>query len=93
VRYRTGQRVRVRSDPSVGHVRTPGYVKGKSGRVERIHGTFGNPESLAYGGEGLPEQPLYMVEFEQRELWPGYEGKPSDTILVDVYEHWLEEAT
>jgi len=89
--YHPGQRVRVRSDPSVGHVRTPGYVKGKSGRVERLHGAFRNPETLAYGGDGLPEQPLYLVRIDQRELWPGYGGGGSDGLLVDVYEHWLEE--
>jgi hypothetical protein len=31
-----------------------------------VYGTFGNPESLAYGGDGLPRQPLYLVRFEQR---------------------------
>ena len=90
MRYGPGQRVRVRSAPSVGHVRTPGYVKGKVGRVEWAHGVFGNPESLAYGGDGLPGQPLYLVAFEQREVWPGYAGEPGDRIFVDVYEHWLE---
>ena len=91
MRYRPGQQVRVRDAPSVGHVRTPGYVKGKTGRVERLHGAFGNPESLAYGGDGRPEQPLYLVGFEQHEVWPGYAGQPRDRIYVDVYEHWLEE--
>ena len=92
MKYGPGQRVRVRSVPSVGHVRTPDYLKGKTGRVERVHGVFGNPESLAYGGAGLPQQPLYLVGFEQREVWPGYGGGVSDRIYVDVYEHWLEEA-
>ena len=89
MRYTPGQRVRVRSAPSVGHVRTPGYVKGRVGRIERVHGVFRNPESLAYSGDGLPEQPLYLVAFEQRDVWPGYSGEPGDRIFVDVYEHWL----
>lgn len=92
MRYGRGDRVRVRDAPSAGHVRTPGYVKGKTGRVERVQGRFGNPESLAFGGDGLPEQPLYLVGFAQRELWPGYRGAPGDRLYLDLYEHWLEEA-
>ena len=92
MRYAPGRQVRVRDAPSVGHARTPGYVKGKVGRVERVHGVFRNPESLAYGGDGLPEQSLYLVAFEQPEVWPGYAGAPGDRVCVDLYEHWLELA-
>jgi hypothetical protein len=28
-----------------------------------------------------------------RHLWEGYEGPSSDTVEVDVYQHWLEPAT
>lgn len=86
-----GTLVRVRSDPSAGHVRTPWYVKGKTGRVARVHGAFGNPETLAYGGDGKPEQPLYLVGFRQRDVWPDYGGPANDTVYLDLYEHWLEE--
>lgn len=92
-RFAPGERVRVRAGESAGHVRTPWYVKGRAGRVERCHGAFRNPETLAYGGDGLPEQPLYLVGFAQRELWPGYDGPPRDTLYLDLYEHWLEEDT
>jgi nitrile hydratase len=84
--------VRVADRPHEGHHRTPGYVKGKVGRVERAHASFTNPETRAYGGDGLPEQPLYMVAFAQRDLWPDYRGNAYDHIYVDVFEHWLEEA-
>ena len=88
---RPGSAVRVRDDPSTGHVRTPWYVKGKTGRVARMHGAFRNPETLAYGGDGLPEQPLYLVGFRQRDVWPDYAGPETDTVYLDLYEHWLEE--
>ena len=91
MRYRPGQRVRVADRPYEGHHRTPGYVKGKTGSVQRVHGSFTNPETRAYGGDGLPEQPLYGVVFSQRDVWPGYSGRDEDSISVDVYEHWLEE--
>jgi hypothetical protein len=92
VSFRPGQRVRVAARSHVGHCRTPGYLKGKTGRVERVHGSFTNPETRAYGGDGLPEQLLYEVVFSQRDVWPAYPGRAGDRISVDVYEHWLEEA-
>jgi nitrile hydratase subunit beta len=92
VSYREGQRVRVAARPHEGHHRTPGYVKGKVGTVERMHRAFANPETLAYGGDGLPEQALYLVGFRQDDLLPGDRGRSSDRIYVDVFEHWLEAA-
>ena len=52
----------------------PGYVKGKIGSVERVHASFTNPETRAYGADGLPKQPLYLVGFAQRDVWPDYRG-------------------
>jgi nitrile hydratase len=86
-----GARVRVKSLPAEGHVRTPAYVRGKTGWIERVHGEFRNPESLAYGSDGLPRKPLYMVGFRQTELWRDrYAESGDDRLYVDLYEHWLE---
>jgi nitrile hydratase beta subunit-like protein len=92
VRFRCGQRVRVAARPHEGHHRTPGYVKGKIGSVERVHKSFTNPETRAYGADGLPEQTLYLVGFAQRDVWPDYRGGSGDRVYVDLFEHWLEEA-
>jgi hypothetical protein len=92
VKYRPGQRVRVAARPHEGHHRTPDYVKGKTGSVERVHASFTNPETRAYGGDGLPEQPLYLVGFAQHDVWPDYRGHGDDRVYVDVFEQWLEEA-
>ena len=91
MRYRPGQRVRVAARPHEGHHRTPGYLKGKIGSVERAHASFTNPETRAYGSDGLPEEPLYLVGFAQKDVWPEYHGLPEDRIYVDLFEHWLEE--
>ena len=91
MRYRSGQRVRVAARMHEGHHRTPGYVKGKAGTVERAHASYTNPETRAYGEDGLPEQPLYLVSFAQQDVWPDYRGDGDDRIYVDVFEHWLEE--
>jgi nitrile hydratase len=90
--FNVGEKVRVRSAYPLGHVRTPSYVRGKTGVVERILGPFRNPEELAYGRSGEPAQPLYRVRFLQCEVWPGYGGTATDTVDVEIYQHWLEPA-
>ena len=89
-RFHVGDRVRVREAYPIGHVRTPYYVRGKRGEIERICGAFANPEELAYGRAGLPAQPLYRVRFLQRDLWPDYGGQSVDVVEVEIYQHWLE---
>ena len=90
--YRPGQRVRVEAREHQGHHRTPDYLKGKTGTVARVHAAFRNPETRAYGSDGLPAQPLYLVAFAQGDLWPDYSGHADDRLFVDVFEHWLQEA-
>lgn len=89
-RFHTGDRVRVRAAYPIGHVRTPYYVRGRHGVIERLCGAFPNPEELAYARPGMPAQPLYRVRFLQREVWPDYAGQPADVIEVEVYQHWLD---
>jgi nitrile hydratase len=88
----TGDRVVVRRSEPPGHVRTPFYVRGRAGVVERVCGPFADPEELAYGRPGLPERALYRVRFCQRDLWVHYTGPPSDCVEVEIYEQWLERA-
>lgn len=88
--FRVGDRVRVSARVHQGHHRTPAYLKGKSGTIARVHSTFTDPETRAYGDSGLPERRLYLVDFPATEVWgPGADGR----ILADVFEHWLEEAS
>ena len=91
-RFALGDPVQVRIAYPPGHVRTPHYIRGKSGRVERLCGEFANPEELAFGRDGLPPRPLYRVRFRQRDVWPDYRGSGGDTVDIELYEHWLEPA-
>jgi nitrile hydratase len=87
-----GDRVLIRWADPPGHLRTPYYIRGKSGVVERYLGEFANPEELAFGRSGLPKQPLYRVRFKQTDIWPDYRGRPDDTVDIEIYQHWLERA-
>jgi nitrile hydratase len=87
-----GEHVQVADRPHPGHHRTPAYLKGKRGRVARVHATFTNPETRAYGEDGLPKLRLYLVEFERSEVWPE-QADGRDRLYADVFEHWLEPAS
>ena len=83
-----GTPVRVRVMMPPGHVRTPAYLRGKTGRVERVLGPFGNPEQLAYG-QPAERLPLYRVRFRMGDVWPDA-PVPEDTLDAEIYAHWLE---
>ncbi|HUZ65912.1 MAG TPA: SH3-like domain-containing protein [Acetobacteraceae bacterium] len=88
-----GTPVRVRDDwPETRgpvHIRTPHYLRGRSGTVRRSLGRFPNPEDLAFA-RPAPLLALYHVGFDQQAIWG--EGTAGDEILVELYESWLETA-
>ena len=61
-------RVRVRAMTPPGHIRTPAYLRGKCGVIQRQLAAFPNPEKRAYG---LPaeDRMLYRVRFTMAEIW------------------------
>jgi nitrile hydratase len=103
-RFVTGDAVRVKSfDDAVAwqrpHLRTPGYVYGVHGVVERVAGRHHDPSYLAFGWEA-PLRQLYRVRFRAVDLWPeqttaslSLNADQEDVVEVEIYEHWLEAAT
>ena len=88
--WQPGTSVRVKNLMPPGHVRTPYYLRGKIGIVERVLGPFPNPEGLAYGH--TPDSlPLFRVRFTMQEVWGSQAEQPSDTIEAEIYAHWLEK--
>ncbi len=91
--FAAGEKVRVRDDwPEARgpvHIRTPHYLRGKPGTVVRALGAYPNPEDLAFA-RPAPNKALYHVAFALDALWS--EGRADDTLLVELYEHWLEPA-
>jgi len=90
--FAVGDRVQVRRLFPPGHLRTPHYIRGQTGVIERVLDAFPNPEACAYGHRDQPNQRLYRVRFQQREVWPDYAGPADDTVDVELYQHWLEPA-
>jgi hypothetical protein len=91
-RFTVGDAVRVLHLGKTGHIRTPFYVRGKVGRVIQMCGTFLNPEDLAVGNTAGPVIPLYRVSFRQTDLWDDYQGPAHDTLVIEIYDHWLSAA-
>ena len=92
-RFMVGDRVAIKRTFPPGHRRTPYYIRGKEGVIERICGAFPNPEELAYGFDGKPEKVLYRVRFQQKHVWPEYKGPARDIIEMEIFEHWLAPAS
>lgn len=91
-RYAIGDRVRISARYAPGHVRTPFYVRGAVGHIERVLTEFLDPEREAFGVNAGTETQLYRVRLDQRSLWPDYAGEPADVLELEIYEHWLEPA-
>lgn len=85
--YKPGQSVTIKDMSPPGHVRTPHYLRGKTGVIERVLGAFENPEQRAYKLPA-PTRQLYRVRFTMSELWDVTEA-PTDTLDAEIYEHWI----
>ena len=92
-RFNVGDAVCVKQIYPPGHRRTPYYIRGKQGVIERICGAFPNPEEIAYGFDGEPKKVLYRVRFPQHHVWPSYSGPAHDIIEMELFEHWLVPIT
>ena len=82
-----GDRVRVRADYVPGHVRMPGYIRGKTGVVVGVSPAYPFPDAHAHGVEAVDE-PTYDVRFNAEELWPN-SADPA-FVHVGVFESYLE---
>jgi nitrile hydratase subunit beta len=89
LRFQVGDTVQVDDRDAIGHCRAPLFIRGRTGKVVTIHGTYHDPERLAYHLPGLPAQALYKVRFKQTSLWPDYAGSEQDQLEIDVYDNWL----
>lgn len=87
--FEVGERVRVRDEHFAGHVRFPGYVRGKEGVVlHRTRERWPFPDSIGHGDRSALLQPTYHVQFEVRDLWG--EAADDGQVVVDLFESYLD---
>jgi nitrile hydratase subunit beta len=89
-RFILGQRVRARNIHPAGHTRLPRYARGKIGSVNRDHGVYVFPDTVAHG-LGENPQHVYSVRFAARELW-GEQASARDAVYIDLWDNYLEPA-
>ncbi len=86
-RFRPGDRVRVRAEFVAGHVRMPGYIRGKAGVVVSESPAYPFPDAHAHGVDAADE-PTYDVRFRSEELWP--DCADAALVHVGVFQSYLE---
>jgi len=86
-RFKPGDKVRVKADYVPGHVRMPGYIRGKTGEVVSESPAYPFPDAHAHGVEAQDE-PTYDVRFRSADLWPN-SADPA-LVHVAVFESYLE---
>ena len=55
-------------------------------------GNFRNPEQLAENIKDADIIPLYRCVFNQHDIWDNYQGPKTDTLEIEIYEHWIERS-
>ncbi len=86
-KLKIGDKVRVRTEHIPGHVRAPGYIRGKTGVVVGISPAYPFPDAHAHGIHA-EDEPTYDVRFNAEELWPN-SADPAQ-VHVGVFESYLE---
>ena len=84
--FKAGDSVRVRNLHTQGHIRLPGYLRGKTGEVVRYHKAHVFPDSNAHGAGENPQH-LYTLRFKAREV---FGADSDDDLQADLFEPYLE---
>jgi nitrile hydratase beta subunit len=87
--FAIGDAVRVRMESVPGHMRMPGYIRGKPGVVVGISPAYPFPDAHAHGVHAEDER-TYDVRFRSEDLWPG-SAEPA-LVHVGVFQSYLERA-
>ena len=88
-RFATGDHVRVRQDSVPGHMRLPGYIRGKTGVVVGESPAYPFPDAHAHG-VSAQDEPTYDVRFRSQDLWPS--SSDDALVHVGVFQSYLEKA-
>jgi thiocyanate hydrolase subunit beta len=89
VRFKEGDRVRVKDAPTLFYSRTQIWVRGVTGTI--AHSVYQDlaPEDEAWNRDDALRQQFYIVRFRQKDLWPEYPFD-NDTLQTELPDGWLE---
>ena len=87
--FAIGDAVQVVNDHVPGHVRMPGYIRGKHGVVVGVSPAYPFPDAHAHG-VAAADEPTYDVRFSTQELWP--DAADAAFVHVGVFESYLLRA-
>jgi nitrile hydratase subunit beta len=89
--FQPGDPVRILNRSPVGHYRVPSCLRGKSGWVEAVIEPRGiDNEEEGFGRNAGQKLHYYRVAILMTDIWPRYEGSPTDGLRIEVFETWLE---
>lgn len=86
---KVGDKVTVKTDYVPGHVRMPGYIRGKSGVVVGVSPAYPFPDAHGHGIKA-DDEPTYDVRFDSRDLWS--DSADPAFVHVGIFESYLERA-
>lgn len=86
--FAIGEVVRVKNEFVSGHVRMPGYIRGKQGVVVAQSPPYPFPDAAAHNMQ-VTEEPTYDVRFRSVDLWP--DSSDEAFIHVGVFQSYLEK--
>jgi nitrile hydratase len=88
-KFAVGSGVRIADVPADAHSRLPGYLRGRTGTVERVF--EGDYAYFCHTGDGIGDpMPIYIVEFAPAEIWgPRAEAGPL-SLYAELFETYLE---
>ena len=89
-RFKIGDEVTARNINPTGHTRLPRYIRGKTGTVQHLHGSFAFADTRAHG-KGEKPQHIYNVRFTARELW-GAQASDKDSLYIDLWDDYVDPA-
>jgi nitrile hydratase len=82
-----GDRVRVKDNFVPGHIRMPGYIRGKEGVVVGISPAYPYPDAHGHGLQSAWQR-SFDVRFSSRHLWP--DGAEDAEVQVGVFHSYLQ---
>jgi nitrile hydratase beta subunit len=88
-KFEVGSNVRIANPRTDAHSRLPGYLRGRTGIVERVF--EGDYAYFCHTGDGIGDpMPIYIVEFDPVEIWGGRAEDGPLALYAELFEAYLE---